>query len=85
MDINRQKGGIIKILLIIITIIILVSFMFNFSIQNAIENEQTQENFGYIWTNITHVYITYISPAVNYIWNEIIIKIIWNNLIKDLL
>ena len=47
---HNSKLGFITLRFIIIIAIILVvaSYFFNFSVQDAVENEQTQENFGYI-------------------------------------
>lgn len=84
MKINKQKGGIIKWLIIIIALIAAASFFFDFSIQEVIENEQTQSNFRYIWNQIFTFYNTYLADKVNYLWNDIFIDLIWNNFTSDL-
>jgi magnesium-transporting ATPase (P-type) len=65
----KEKGGIIKWIIIIIAIIALASFFFDFSVQEVVEDEQTQENFQYIWTNLSSLYQTYLSHIINTIWN----------------
>jgi hypothetical protein len=84
MKINKQKGGLVKWFLVIIAIIALASFFFDFSVQEVVEDEQTQENFGYIWTNVSYFYDTYLESSVSYLWNDIFIDLIWNNFTRDL-
>ncbi len=83
MKINKQKGGIIKFLIIVIALIALASFFFNFSVQDVVENPQTQQNFSYIWTHASSVYHSYLATPVNFIWNDIITNTIWHNFIEN--
>ncbi|MFT7328008.1 MAG: hypothetical protein ACI870_000185 [Crocinitomicaceae bacterium] len=57
---TRGEKGSIKWILIIIVGIIVASYFFDFSVQGAIEDEQTQSNFGYIRDNAIYFYDNYI-------------------------
>ncbi|MCI5050903.1 MAG: hypothetical protein MRY57_01185 [Candidatus Pacebacteria bacterium] len=74
-----EKGSIRWIILIIIGLII-ASYFFDFSVQEAIEDEQTQSNFEYIKTHALNFYNAYLRQPINFFWNEIVIDIIWENL-----
>ncbi len=84
MKINKQNGGIIKWLIVIITIIFLASFFFNFSIQDVVEDDQSQSNIEYIWSHVSNFYNIYLADKIDYLWNNIFIDLIWNNFIGDL-
>jgi len=51
----------------------------NFSIKEAIENEQTQSNIEYVSENTSNFYTTYLAEKVDYVWNDIFIDLIWNS------
>ncbi|MFT6361108.1 MAG: hypothetical protein ACJAV6_000590 [Candidatus Paceibacteria bacterium] len=78
------EKGLIKWLLIIIIAIILASYFFDFSVQDAIENEQTQSNLGYIKENFIYFYDTYLRATIEYLWNDIFIDLIWNTFTENM-
>lgn len=79
---NKQTGSIKWIILIIIAIA-LASFFFDFNVQDVVEDEQTQSNFTYIWSNVSNLYQTYLADRVNYLWNDIFLNTIWSNYIEN--
>jgi len=54
------KSGSVKWIIVFIIGLIIASYFFDFSVQDAIEDEQTQLNFGYIKDNAVYFYDTYI-------------------------
>lgn len=76
---NIQKGGIIKWLMIVIALVALASFYFDFSVQEVVEDEQTQSNISYVSTHVSDFYKTYLSEKVNYLWNDVFLDFIWTN------
>ncbi len=81
--INTQRGS-LKWIFIIVIAIIVASFYFDFSIQEAVEDEQTQSNFTYIWNNIVTFYNTYLADKVNYLWNDVFIDLIWDSFTENM-
>jgi hypothetical protein len=63
------KSGSIKWILLIFIALVVASYFFDFSVQEAIEDEQTQSNFGYIKDNALYFYDTYLRNIFEYIWN----------------
>lgn len=55
------ERGSIKWVIILVVAIVVASYFFDFSVQEAIEDEQTQSNFGYIRDNAVHFYTTYLQ------------------------
>lgn len=78
-----NRGSIKWILTVIIGIIVL-SYFFDFNIQEAVEDEQTQSNLAYIREQIITFYNTYLKETINYLWNDIFIDLIWENVTADL-
>ncbi len=72
--------GSIKWIILIILGIIIASYFFDFSVQDAVEDEQTQENFSYIKSHFLNFYNLYLQnftePIINffneYIWSVFI-------------
>jgi hypothetical protein len=79
-NINKNRGFIRWILLIIIGIIILSYF--GFDLRTIIEDDQTQENVGYVWGFVLMVWENYLQTPVLWVWNNIIL-FIWNDLFLD--
>lgn len=73
-----QRGSIKWIILIIIGLV-LASYFFDFSVQDAVEDEQTQSNYNYIKTHTLNFYNAYLRQPLSYFWDTIVIDIIWNN------
>lgn len=83
MEKTSQKGS-IKWILIIIVALVIASFYFDFSVQEAVEDEQTQANFTYVWNNIVTFYDSYLREKVNYFWNEIFLDLIWDSFTENM-
>lgn len=65
------ERGSLKWIIIVIIAIIVASYFFDFNLQEAVEDEQTQSNFQYIINHIVEFYNQYLRPVVEYIWNFI--------------
>jgi hypothetical protein len=82
-DIQNKKqplqAGFINLRWIIIGIVALVigSYFFNFSVQSAVEDEQTQENFSYIGGHLQNFWDEHLSDPVDYLWNNVFLGLIW--------
>ena len=83
---HNSKLGFITLRFIIIIAIILVvaSYFFNFSVQDAVENEQTQENFGYISQNLQSLWDNHLSDPANYLWNDVFLGLIWSSFTSNM-
>lgn len=80
---NREVGS-LKWILIIIIVLGLASYYFGFSVQNVVQNPQTQANFNYVWGPISNFWNTNLASTANYLWNDIFINIIWANFVAFL-
>lgn len=75
---NKQKGGIKWIVMLVIGLV-LASYFFDFSVQDAVENERTQENIEYVKDESKGFYNKHLKDKVEYFWNEIFVSLIWNS------
>ena len=65
---HKGKGSIKWIILVIIGVII-ASYFFDFDVQEAVEDEQTQSNFAYIKTSIINFYNQHLAQIMEPIWD----------------
>ena len=70
--------------IILAVVAILVLSYFGFSIQDLIQNPNTQSNFAYVWRGVTNVWNNYLAKPAAYLWNEIFLKLIWTAAIDNL-
>ena len=86
MNTLKQTGerGLVRWILLIVIAIVLASYFFDFSVQDAVEDEQTQSNFGYIQKNAIEIWDTYLASTANYLWNDIFIELIWESFVDNM-
>tara|TARA_B100001179_G_scaffold218677_1_gene191626 strand:+ start:86 stop:352 length:267 start_codon:yes stop_codon:yes gene_type:complete len=70
---QMQTGerGFLKWIIMIAIAIIIASYFFDFNVQKAVEDEQTQSNFKYITTEIQDYYNDSIKPFIIDVWNSL--------------
>lgn len=80
---TNQKGGILKWVLTVIVVIILASYFFDFNVQEAVEDEQTQSNLAYIWEKVILFWDTYLQEPASYLWHDVFIDLLWETFIDQ--
>jgi hypothetical protein len=75
---RKSEQGMIRWFLLIIIALVLASYFFNFSVQDAVEDEQTQENASYIGQQATTLWENHLEEPVLYFWNDIFLELIWS-------
>ncbi len=65
------ERGFLKWIIMIAIAIIIASYFFDFNVQKAVEDEQTQSNFKYITTEIQDYYNDSIKPFIIDVWNSL--------------
>lgn len=73
----------IKTIIYIIIGILILSY-FGIDIKRAVESPKTRENFSYVTQAVLYVWDHFLEKPVTFIWKEIIIKLIWNNILEGL-
>lgn len=80
---NYKKGSLRWIIYIIVAIA-LASFYFGFSVQDVVENPQTQSNFTYIQTHLNDFYQEHLAEKFNYFWNDIVINLFLDSFVNNM-
>jgi hypothetical protein len=75
---STLQGGFIRWIILVIVIIIALSY-FGFDIRAIVENDQTQDNIGYVWGFVVMIWENYLSAPVLWIWENIVL-FIWRDL-----
>ena len=83
MNKNNQRGS-LKWIIIIIIGLVLASYFFDFSVQETVEDEQTQSNFNYITTNVVSFWNEHLSTTAHYLWDDVFLDIIWSAFTENL-
>ena len=76
---NKGMPGFINIRTLAIVILILVVLgLLGVSVEHDIvEDPGVQENTSYVWEGVTYVWQTYLAGPFNFVWNEVIVGILW--------
>lgn len=77
----QHKQGFVKLLVAIIIGLIILSY-FGFDLRALMESPQTQANLKYFWSILEKIWNNYIWKGILYIWDSIIIGVVWENLMK---
>ena len=77
---QKNKGFVKMIVLIIIGILILSYFGFN--LKSIAESPTSQSNFSYVWGTLSYVWDTFLAGPAIWVWNKIIVGIFWELALK---
>ncbi|MBU6430895.1 MAG: hypothetical protein KGJ58_01720 [Patescibacteria group bacterium] len=75
---KNKSGGFVKGMLIVIAAIIIFSFFVD--IRSLTESKHLQDNYQYLKTLLSSLWVNYISSAIFYVWNKIFVKLIYTDL-----
>lgn len=81
-NVNKQSGFFKLIILIIIAVIALGYF--GFDLREIVNSPKVQDNLQYSWSIVTFVWFTYLSEPAKYIWNDVFIRLLWDNFIINM-
>lgn len=79
----ETKGGLIKLIIIIILGVLVLSY-FNVDIKSFIESPVTQKNISYITGWGLHLWSEYLADPILYFWNNIFLTLIWDNFVSNI-
>ncbi|MEI7480447.1 MAG: hypothetical protein WCJ59_02355 [bacterium] len=77
-NINPQSG-IIKWIIIFVIALLILSYL-GFDLKSTVESQTTQSNFGYVWGYTHAFWDKYLVGPASWIWNNIVIDIVWDKL-----
>jgi hypothetical protein len=75
--------GLVKMIIVIVVALLILSY-FGLNLRNIANAPTTQDNFGYVWGIVTDIWNNYLAKPATYVWNEIIIKYIWEPIMNNL-
>lgn len=67
----------IRNLVLVIIVLVVLGLMGVNVEEDIVGNEQVQENTSYVASGVVHVWETYLAGPARFIWNEIIVGILW--------
>ncbi|MBP9701740.1 MAG: hypothetical protein KBD47_02005 [Candidatus Pacebacteria bacterium] len=73
----------IKTIIYIIIGVVILSYL-GVDIKRAVESPTTKENFSYITQAGIYVWDHVLEKPVTYIWNEVVVDLVWDSLIEKL-
>lgn len=81
MNMHKDSRGFIKYIIIIVIAIIILSY-FGFNLRGIVESDTSKGNFSYVWNGVVHIWKTYLAGPVLYVWNNVVVDIVWNMILK---
>ena len=81
MKINKQKG-IVRTIIIIVIALLIVSY-FGINIRDVVNSPTSQSNISYVWGGVTYVWNNYLKIPVTEAYNGFM-TYIWNPSIADI-
>jgi hypothetical protein len=71
---NSKNGGFVKAVIIIVVALLIISAL-GYNLRDVISDPNTKDNFGFAWEWVLKLW-GYVKGPVQYIWNEVILKLI---------
>ena len=81
--VTGKKGGIVKLLLIVIAVILILSY-FGINLRQLVSAPTTQDNISYVATTSVSVWHKYLKAPVSYAWNKVFVNLIWNPALENM-
>ena len=76
--VRHKRGGFIKIIIILVLALIILGY-FGFDIRDILEKPLVQKNLNYVWNFVIFVWDHYLKTPAVFIWDRVIIDLIWDN------
>jgi hypothetical protein len=81
---KSDQGGLVKMVIVIIIAILIISY-FGFNIQKIAESDTSKSNFSYVWSLVVWVWEYILKGPVMWVWNNIVVAILWNDILRQAL
>lgn len=78
---NTQRGFLELIALVVIAVLV-ISY-FGFDLAGLLKDSQTRENIAAVFEFIGDLWNDYLKTPAQYVWEEMIIGFIWEDVIKS--
>ena len=78
---KNKSGGFIKMILLIVVVLIILGY-FGFNVEDIVKSPTVQKNLHYVWNFVSNFWDKYLVGTFSFIWNKIIIGIVWENIQK---
>ncbi|MEK9201746.1 MAG: hypothetical protein AAB944_02135 [Patescibacteria group bacterium] len=75
------KKGFIKDIIIIIIAVFLLNY-FGFDVKKWLDSPEVKGQIFIVWDLIKNIWINYIQGPADYLWNQIIIGVVWEFILK---
>ncbi|TSC58632.1 MAG: hypothetical protein Greene041679_79 [Parcubacteria group bacterium Greene0416_79] len=75
----RQNRGLIKTVLLIVIALVVLGF-FGYNLREIADSPTVRDNLSYVWGLLTKLWDNFLAKPAAWIWNTIVIDLIWHNL-----
>jgi hypothetical protein len=72
---KSKNGGLIRTIILVVIFLLVISY-FGLNLREVINDPLTQNNFSYVWGEVVHIWTTYLSKPIGWLWREVIVKYI---------
>lgn len=80
---KKRNRGFIKLIVVLAAALIILGY-FGFDVREILNSPKVSSNLHYAWGLITTFWSKFIAGPAAFVWNDIIIGLIWNTLVSVL-
>jgi uncharacterized membrane protein len=73
---TKAKQGFVKMVILLIIALLVLSYL-GIDLKSTVESQQNKQNFSYVWGYTSAFWDKYCAGPAAWIWQNIIIDIVW--------
>ncbi|MDQ5883515.1 MAG: hypothetical protein QG654_429 [Patescibacteria group bacterium] len=82
---NLQAGFLNLKTLVVVILTLVCLGMFGINVEEDVAgNEDVRDNVSYVWTGAINFWDRYLAGPADYIWNEVLVGLIWESFIINM-
>ncbi|MFA6430106.1 MAG: hypothetical protein WC229_03435 [Candidatus Paceibacterota bacterium] len=72
----QKNKGLIKMVVVVVIALIVLGY-FGFNIKDIIESDSVQTNLQYVWGFIKTFWNNYLAAPVIFVWDKFVVGVLW--------
>jgi len=77
----KTNRGFVSLIILLVVILIILGY-FGFNLREIVQSPKVSDNLNYVWNLVVSLWNHILVIPATWIWNNIVIGLIWNNLSK---
>lgn len=78
---NNNHTGFVQLIVMLVIVLIVLGY-FGFNIEKILKSPMVSGNLSYVWNLAVTFWNNFLVGPATFVWDKIIVELIWNNLTK---